>query len=90
MRVEWEQVVQEGIQHLQRAVELDPRYDEAMTYLNLLIRSRADFADNPYAYQAEMVKAETWVKKALEIKKQKGPAEAPALTLAAPPLPTIP
>ena len=91
MRGEWEPVLQDGIQHLQRAVELDPRYDDAMTYLNLLIRSRADFADNPYAYQAQMVKAETWVKKALEIKKRKGnAAAAPALSIAAPPLPETP
>ena len=93
VRKEWDPVIQDGMDHLQRAIQLDPQYDDAMAYLNLLIRERADLADNPYAWQAEMAKAETWVKKAQEVKKQKAAAGAgttPGLVIGAPPPPPPP
>lgn len=89
LRKDWNPVIQDGIDHLQRAIQIDPQYDDAMSYLNLLIRERADLADNQYAWQADMVKAETWVKKAQEVKKQKSAAgtTSPGLVIGAPPPP---
>ncbi len=71
MKAEWGAVVQEGVDHLQRAIELDPEYDDAMSRLNLLLRERADLTDNLYAWLAEVKKADTWVKRAIEIRKRK-------------------
>ena len=71
MRKEWGPVIEEGAAHLQRAIALDPAYDEAMSRLNLLIRERADFADNQYAYLAEIAKADALVKRAIEIRKRR-------------------
>jgi tetratricopeptide (TPR) repeat protein len=38
--------IDEGIQALNRALELKPDYDDAMTYLNLLYRRKADTVDS--------------------------------------------
>jgi len=64
-------LVQEGIVHLSKAVEIDKIYDDAMAYLNLLIRERADLADNPEDYKKDIATADDWVAKALEAKKIK-------------------
>lgn len=65
------QGVDEGIRHLDRALELDPAYDDAMAYLNLLYRERADLYDTTAEYQRDIAIADTWVQRALETKKAK-------------------
>jgi hypothetical protein len=42
-----------------------------MAYLNLLIRERADLADNVDDYKKDIATADSWVAKALEAKKFK-------------------
>lgn len=64
-------LVEEGIGHLSKAVEIDKIYDDAMAYLNLLIRERADLAANPDDYKKDIATADDWVAKALEAKKIK-------------------
>lgn len=64
-------LVEEGIKHLDKAVEKDKVYDDAMAYLNLLIRERADLADNADDYKRDIATADDWVSKALEAKKIK-------------------
>jgi len=64
-------LVEEGIGHLSKAVEIDPIYDDAMAYLNLLIRERADLAESTVEYKKDIATADNWVAKALEAKKLK-------------------
>jgi tetratricopeptide (TPR) repeat protein len=64
-------LVEEGIGYLTKAVEIDKIYDDAMAYLNLLIRERADLADNEADYKKDIDTADNWVAKALEAKKIK-------------------
>ena len=64
-------VVENGIQHLEKALEIDKEYDDAMAYLNLLIRTRADLLDSSDEYQQEIKKADDWLQKALDTKKTK-------------------
>lgn len=63
--------IEEGLKNLQRALEIDPQYDDAMAYMNLLIRERADLADTTEQYQKDIETADNWVQKALETKKIK-------------------
>jgi hypothetical protein len=42
-----------------------------MSYLNLLIRERADLLDNPDDYKKQIEIADGWVQKALDTKKAK-------------------
>jgi tetratricopeptide (TPR) repeat protein len=71
LKAKYSGIIEEGIQNLQKALEVDPEYDDAMAYLNLLIRERADLADSSDEYKAQTRIADDWVQKALETKKKK-------------------
>jgi len=69
--------VEDGVQNLQKALELRPDYDDAMAYLNLLYRERADLhCDNPEARAADLRLADEWVDKTLATKKAKAEKQA--------------
>ena len=79
--------VKEGKQMLSKALDLDPQYDQAMAYLNLLLRIEAAMWDDPALAEALIVKADTWVTKAIEAKRKRGPeaSESAKLNLDGPP-----
>lgn len=77
LKAQFSGVIEEGIQSLQKAIEIDPEYDDAMAYLNLLIRERADLAETADQYKEEVKIADDWVQKALDTKKKKA-ARAPS------------
>ena len=64
-------VIDEGVKNLQKALEIDPESDDAMAYMNLLIRERADLADDKEAYKKQVDEADMWLQKALDTKKAK-------------------
>jgi tetratricopeptide (TPR) repeat protein len=63
--------VREGLAHLEKALEIDPEYDDAMAYANLLHRELADLAETAGEYEKETDIADNFVQKALETKKIK-------------------
>lgn len=63
--------INEGLKNLDRALQLDPEYDDAMAYVNLLTRERADLLDSPEEYKKEIQVADDWIQKALQAKKAK-------------------
>jgi len=64
--------VDEGIQSLNKALQLRPDYDDAMAYLNLLYREKADLeCGNPDARSADLKIADEWVDKTMATKKTK-------------------
>src|SRR5580658_1473997 len=69
-------VVDDGMKNLDRALQIDKDYDDAMAYMNLLIREKADLDDTPEEYKADVEKADVWVQKALDTKKMKAQKEA--------------
>jgi tetratricopeptide (TPR) repeat protein len=71
LKDKWLPTVDQGISHLEKALQIDPEYDDAMAYMNLLIRERADLADGPEQYKKGIETADNWVQKALETKKIK-------------------
>src|SRR5260370_20590378 len=40
-------LISDGMANLDKALEIDPQYDDAMAYMNLFIRERADLRDTP-------------------------------------------
>ena len=73
-------LVEEALQYLNQAVEIRPNYDDAMAYLNLIYRRKADVDwGNEAARKDDVAKAEEWrtkamgVRKANEEKKNAGP-----------------
>lgn len=64
--------VDEGIQSLNKALQLRPDYDDAMAYLNLLYREKADLeCGNLDARSADLKIADEWVDKTMATKKTK-------------------
>jgi tetratricopeptide (TPR) repeat protein len=64
--------VEEGIAELANALRLRPDYDDAMAYMNLLYRERADIqCGDPDAYATDVKKADQWVDLAMATKKAK-------------------
>jgi tetratricopeptide (TPR) repeat protein len=64
--------IQEGIDGLNKAIQLRPDYDDAMAYLNLMYRERADVeCDDLAARQEDLKAADHWVDQTLLTKKAK-------------------
>jgi tetratricopeptide (TPR) repeat protein len=64
-------IVDEGLADLQKAMELRPDYDDAMAYLNLLYRQKADMESTPGARDADIKLADDLVDKVKAIKQRK-------------------
>ena len=72
-------VIEDGISQLDKAIELHPGYDDAMAYMNLMYRERADLECGDQAARSRDLKtADEWVDKAVAIKTAK--AERAAAT----------
>jgi tetratricopeptide (TPR) repeat protein len=76
LKDQYSAVIEDGIKNLQKALDIDPNYDDAMAYMNLLIRERADLDDSPDQYKKDVETADGWVQKALDTKKMKAAKEA--------------
>ncbi len=64
-----------GISYLTRAVELRPKYHEAMTYINLLYRQKSfAFFDAPDDWQKAVDSAKEWYIKSLQTQGKEVPA----------------
>jgi len=69
--------VDEGIAALKKAIELQPDYDEAMAYLNLLDRQKADMVASPDERKQLLDDADALIEKVKEIKQKKASQPAP-------------
>ncbi len=70
-------VVDEGIAALKKGVEINPDYDDAMAYLNLLYRQKADMESDSSAREADLNEADKWFQKAKDIKFKKEQQSTP-------------
>jgi len=70
-------VVDEGIASLQKAMQLRTDYDDAMAYLNLLYRQKADMETSAEARDADVKLADDLVDKVKAIKQRKMEAPQP-------------
>jgi tetratricopeptide (TPR) repeat protein len=65
-------IIQDGIDNLNKALQMRPDYDDAMAYMNLVYRERADLScDDPAARAADLKTADDWVDKTMATKKAK-------------------
>jgi len=63
-------LIDEGLQALQKAVDLKPNYNDAMAYLNLLYRQKADIEQDSSSRAADIKAANDWLAKALQARRQ--------------------
>jgi tetratricopeptide (TPR) repeat protein len=72
-------IVEEGLQALNKAIELKPDYFEAVSYINLLYREKAKIETDPVKKQEYIDTANKYLQQALEMRKaaqEKAKAEA--------------
>jgi len=64
-------LVDEGMQYLQKAVQINTTYDDAMQYLNLTYRRKADIeCGDENARKDDLAKADEWAQKAMGARKE--------------------
>ena len=64
--------VEDGMQMLQKSIDLRPDYDDAMAYYNLMYREKADIeCGDQQAREEDLKKADEWVKKTMAVKAEK-------------------
>ncbi len=72
-------VIQEGIDSLDKGIKLREDYDDAMAYMNLMYRERADIeCDDEAARAADLKTADGWVDKAMQAKQARAAKAAAA------------
>jgi predicted Zn-dependent protease len=62
--------VSEGIENLEKAIELKPDYDDAMAYLSLMYREKLDLEVDDAARASDLEAAGQWVQRAIEVRKR--------------------
>ena len=77
-------LIEHGIWNREKALQVDPLYNEAMVYMNLLIRERADLRDSLEECRGDVVLADQWVQKAIDTMRAKVRAEARTRALRVP------
>jgi tetratricopeptide (TPR) repeat protein len=71
--------IQEGIDSLDKAIKLREDYDDAMAYMNLMYRERADVeCEDEAARAADLKTADGWVDKAMQAKQARAAKAAAA------------
>jgi tetratricopeptide (TPR) repeat protein len=63
------QLIEEGLSNLDKALAINPTYEDAMTYKNLLYREKARLATDEQQKTQLIAQADEWFNKALETRK---------------------
>jgi len=71
-------MIDEGITSLKKAIDLRPDYDDAMAYLNLLDRRKADAVDSESERSALLKEADDLVDKVKEVKQKRASQPTPS------------
>jgi len=84
LKDKWMAPLDAGIEAEKQALKIDPDYDAAMAYMNLLIRYRADLLDTPDEYKKAIDEANDWVDKSLAAQKRNAQKKEAAAAAGAP------
>lgn len=78
LKAKYMPILDDGIKDEQKALEIDPEYENAMAYMNLLIRYRADLMDSREEWKKQSEIADDWVQKSMAAIKAKAEKKAAA------------
>jgi tetratricopeptide (TPR) repeat protein len=67
----------DGIEDLKKCLQYNKENEDAMSYMNLLLREKAYLEDTPDAAKADVAQAEDWSNKSLDMKRIKASRPAP-------------
>ena len=71
LKEKYAKTIDDGLDNLKKCLEIDKENEDAMSYVNLLLRKKADLEDTPDEAKADIAKAEDWSNKSLDMKKIK-------------------
>jgi TonB family protein len=77
---EQEHLIEEGLRSLDIALAIDPEYEDAMAYKNLLFREKARLASNEDEKKQHIAEADRWFTRALDARKKRQQARRPNTT----------
>src|SRR5580658_9981123 len=78
LKAKYWQPLTDGVEDEKKALQIDPDYENAMAYMNLLIRYRAILDDTKEQYLADAKESDNWVQKNLETIKRKAAKKSAA------------
>jgi tetratricopeptide (TPR) repeat protein len=71
LKAKYSDTIQSGLDQLQKCLQYDKENENAMSYMNLLYREKADLEDSPEASKADIAQAEDWSNKSLDMRRIK-------------------
>jgi len=71
LKEKYGKAIDDGIEDLKKCLAIDKENEDAMSYMNLLLRKKADLEDTPEASKADIAQAEDWSNKSLDMKRVK-------------------
>ncbi len=71
LEAKYGRTIEDGLDALGKCLEIDKQNEDAMSYMNLLLREKAALEESPDAAKADLAQAEEWTNRALETKKMK-------------------
>jgi hypothetical protein len=71
LKEKWLPTINAGLDDLDKTLKINPEYEDAMSYKNLLIRERAYLDDSKEDFAKDTKTADDWQQKALDTKKIK-------------------
>jgi tetratricopeptide (TPR) repeat protein len=71
MRDKYQNDINQGIEYLKKCLAIDKENEDAMSYMNLLLRKKADLEDTQDQSKADIAQAEDWSNKSLDMKRIK-------------------
>jgi tetratricopeptide (TPR) repeat protein len=71
LKAKYENTINQGMDDLKKTLQYDKENEDAMSYINLLLREKALLSDTPEQAKAESAEADDWMNKSLEVKRVK-------------------
>ncbi len=71
MQAKYQGMINDGLEDLKKSLAIDKENEDAMSYMNLLLRKKADLENSPEAAKADIAQAEDWSNKSVDMKRIK-------------------
>ncbi len=71
LKAKYDKTIDDGLDNLKKCLSYDKENEDAMSYVNLLLREKAALADTPEEAKADWAQADDWTNRSLDMKRIK-------------------
>jgi tetratricopeptide (TPR) repeat protein len=71
LKAKYDKTIEDGLDNLKKCLSYDKENEDAMSYVNLLLREKAALADSPEEAKADWAQADDWTNRSLDMKRIK-------------------